>query len=207
MNDGSQLSLAWGFGVNTVSEDVGTVLVHEFFKTRLQSDGADTSSHGERPSTKELIEDYLRCLHDCVRSSFPQSLFEGEWDKTKICFVFSFPAIWTPDTIRVFKGLAASAGFATPDGNHFVEARLTESAAAAIHTVNAGINEFKVSRWHLVHRPHNSHGVTRLTLLQVGDSILMVDTGGGTTVSTVLPHPSMSSSKSSNEKLPGSQLG
>jgi hypothetical protein len=148
-NDTDQLPTAWGFGVNAVVQGAEPGSVQEYFKTRLQPDEKNIGLGSTDRCAKQLIKDHLRSLHDCIRSSFPGKIHEQAWGDAKILFVFIFPAIWTPETVKLFRSIAASAGFETPDGNHYVEARLSEPAAAAVHTVKSGMEGIKVSVWRL----------------------------------------------------------
>ncbi|KAI5457656.1 hypothetical protein BGZ63DRAFT_427692 [Mariannaea sp. PMI_226] len=143
----------WGFLCDADTDRVNDRRVEEWFKVEL---GKYDSGLEHQEFVKRLYIDYMERLYETLRDYFsPQVLNGKKWEYANIQFVFSVPATWSPDIVDVFKLLARGAGFGRYDG-FTIAVNLTEPQAVAAYTLcEEGIFEN-------------------------GDSVLIVDAGGGT---------------------------
>lgn len=145
----------WGFECEQTC-DVREPYVAQWFKLKLDSDDPV-----HRARSRQLYTDYLQCIHDHLRDHFRPSMIDGRksWDTAILHFYFSVPATWGLETVGAFRNLIENSAFRSR-GNTKVECSLTEPKAVAIHT----LSEDRFTR--------------------AGESILVVDAGGGTVVSS-----------------------
>ncbi len=144
---------AWGFLADTESERPGRKL-EEWFKTEL-----DKPAGAEKSRIKpadELYRDFLAMVYDRLGTFFtPQQLNGRAWDDARVEFVFSVPATWDTAVVDRFKAVARAAGFGARHA-HSVTASLTEPQAVAGFTV------------------------AEEAMFENGESVLVIDIGGGT---------------------------
>jgi hypothetical protein len=158
-NNGQVVS--WGFGCDDESIMPGQKQF-QWFKIYLDQDSLERArAHGlDTPGsvheTKQLVTEYLRKVYQHIAHSMKR---DGQgWSDKKIEFMFSTPTTWTNQAIvNEFAKAIREAGFGS-EPRHSAQLELTESEAAAVHTMK----EKQVS--------FNS-----------GDSMLVCDAGGGTT--------------------------
>lgn len=171
--------IAWGFEIVPESIDSNQYVVAEWFKTNLQNEGRRGVMTDEDglPPVKRLFEDYLNELYQCIKKFFTSEVFGEEWTDTTIEFLFSFPGTWRHDTVESFRDMISSAGFdAKP--RHTFQVCLPEAHASAIHAVKTIGSTFQVIASTHMLADVNYANVTP----QVGDTLLVVDSGSGTTV-------------------------
>ena len=126
------------------------------------------------------------------------------WDRASIRFYFSVPATWDTAIVDEFCVLARRAGFGSQPGFD-VKATLTEPHAVAAYTLSCeGFIEVSVSFHRKIFR--TSFGLMSLFafanvcffFLQSGQTVLIIDAGGGTVVSSLIPRFHIFPSPSSN---------
>lgn len=142
----------WGFLADTESERPGRRL-EEWFKTELDKPAAEK---GRIKPADELYRDFLSMVYDRLRAFFtPQQLNGRAWNDARVEFVFSVPATWDTAVVDRFKAIARAAGFGAQHA-HSVTASLTEPQAVAGFTV------------------------AEEAMFENGESVLVIDIGGGT---------------------------
>ncbi|KAI5781594.1 hypothetical protein EDC01DRAFT_632878 [Geopyxis carbonaria] len=113
----------------------------------------------------KAVSDFLKAIYGCVKINFEQ--FGFDWKSAEIEFIFSIPTIWeNPLIVGRFRKLIKGAGFGRGGSGHSVTIGLTEPSAVAIYTMTN-----KTSRY----------GDVLGSTLNIKDSILVCDAGGGTT--------------------------
>ncbi|CAM1501968.1 Fc.00g039520.m01.CDS01 [Cosmosporella sp. VM-42] len=158
--------LRWGFECDADNDRPNDLKVEEWFKLDLGKAGVD------QERVKKLYTDYMECLYMTLFDHFTsRELYRKSWDDAVIEFAFSVPATWSTDVVDVFKHLAFDAGFGQC-AEHKVTASLTEPQAVAAFTL-CEEKIFNVS-------PRKISIEMLLTLWQNGETILIVDAGGGT---------------------------
>lgn len=179
--------VSWGFLTRSEDEqDNPSVEFHEWFKIFFDENEYNKArrvrrnipylpaSHSE---VKRYYKDFLSKLYPEIRKHLQDSV--RGWATARIEFLFSVPTTWTRLGLSPeFKRLAVSAGFGQDSPNHKVEIYLTEAEAAAVHTFNTQNTLYDVGRG------CRFSSVRKLISLAKNDDVLLiVDAGGGTTVS------------------------
>ncbi|KAH6687208.1 hypothetical protein F5X68DRAFT_231686 [Plectosphaerella plurivora] len=152
-HNGTAKPTSWGFGCESDLRDEDGGRTIEWFKVDL---GDHTKTAAEQENAKRYFADYLACLYKELKQYFTRAVLNGkEWDDAVIEFYFSVPATWSNETATLFKTSASEAGFGSqPDFK--VTASLTEPHAVAAYTLcEEGI-------------------------IKDGESVLIIDAGGGT---------------------------
>ena len=125
--------------------------------------------------------DFLRGLHDHVVKYISTKLKLGDWKSTKVEYNFSIPTTWYgTDVIETFKGIVVDAGFKKTEC-HALRIDMTEAEAAAVYTGKSSQHQ------HLVHTSSSnmepsSRPTAKGSGLEKGHTLLICDSGGGTTV-------------------------
>ncbi|KAL4757094.1 Hsp70 family protein [Aspergillus foveolatus] len=149
----------WGFGCDT--ED-NTSEIKEFFKLHLAPQSASESeSMGTSITRKEArrwFQDYISCIYKHVVTHFHGSI--PGFEKMRVEFIFSVPTTWKD--VRLIEDIRRLIAEAIKTGapNHWTCIGLTEAEAAAVYSCRE--------------------------YYQTGDTILVCDSGGGTTDVNVL---------------------
>ncbi len=176
---------SWGFGATTDDEIEDRSGYKEWFKTLLDPNEYKRRKEEDRSSVprshdevRNYFRDFLRKLYSYIEK-FPeiQGLTGGmPWKDTNVEFSFTVPTTWTSVGItKDYETIIREAGFGKPGTNHSVSVGLTEAEAAAVHTFKMQSSSYNVSSLYNI--------VTWLIFLKDGDILLIVDAGGGTTVS------------------------
>lgn len=161
--------VAWGFECDSISSQ--EIKVEELFKLARDQDGQSPDR------VTKLNTDYMACLYRTFQNYFTLEDLGGKnWQHAAIKFLFSVPATWaTTNFADIFKAMALDAGFGEHP-NHQVSIALTEPQAVGAYSLSGeAVLQVKLSR--------SSAIVLPLTGLQNGQTMLIVDAGGGTLVS------------------------
>lgn len=175
--------IAWGFSSqNKLTSTKDTVSAHWFKQDFAPESELETSDDNSPDSTlppvDTLYEHFLSQLYEHIKDFLNTELSRSSsknWESASINFLFSVPATWNPERRGHFRDIAVKAGFGSHP-NHSVAASLTEPQAAIIFTINEDELQLKVSQSAISFRWHRSDQI------QNGNNVLIVDSGGGTTV-------------------------
>ncbi|KAF2433505.1 hypothetical protein EJ08DRAFT_583792 [Tothia fuscella] len=132
----------------------------EWFKTRL---GPLSNSAGEQ-EVERWYRDYLQKLYEHIERTLSRDLFGKSWQNAVLNYIFSVPTSWDGAVVENFRRLAISAGFEHPSRPaHSIIIGMTEPEAVAVHT-----------------------SIEAAGRLEIGQTILICDAGGGTTDLSIL---------------------
>jgi hypothetical protein len=164
---------SWGFKCSEPSEQNSNLKeTKQFFKLFLDDDYLRRLK--ERSSNVDIshedvcmwYKDFLTKLYQHIKSYFMAK--KPDLWRSKVRFVFSVPTTWTEArVVDRFKAIIRDAGFGT-ESNHSAAVSMTESQAAAVATIT-----------------EKDH------LLKRGQTVMVVDAGGGTTDLAMLQVQSM----------------
>lgn len=143
-----------------------------------------------RTDTVILYHKFLTKVYVAIKSVGSELLDDGKgWDKSCIEFIFSVPATWNrlTDTLDItterFREVVKEAGFGDRNPHHRVVIGLTEPEAAAAFCLSSKDDSHHIQ---VIISPlsgkFGSRKLTRLDHWQNGNKVLVVDAGGGTTV-------------------------
>jgi hypothetical protein len=143
--------------------------------------------------------DFLTALRKHIIKHISEELEEpglGDWKSNTVEYIFSVPTSWNePKVVETFKEIVAKAGFgeekdssmktmagAREEKGHSVKIGLTEAEAAAVYTARSSKHRRPISS--------SGRGVGSVpeppikgSRVQEGHTLLICDSGGGTTVS------------------------
>jgi len=148
----------------------------KWFKLLLDREVLDnmgTEALGSHADVKRWITDFLRHVYIDFMNHVKTHTFltPKEWSSANVEFVFSIPTTWeSADIIKDFREIIKDAGFGCEGQNkknHSVSLSLTEASAAAVCTFKDCAEP-----------------------LQRGQSFIVCDAGGGTTVRSTAIFPS-----------------
>lgn len=124
------------------------------------------------------FKDFLTALHQHVIEYLNNKLQErglGDMNSNRVKYIFSFPTIWkNTNIVKIFKDLVTKAGFGNSE-HHSVTIRMTEAEAAAVYAARPVHNRAGSME-------SASEYSVEVSPLQQGDTLLICDSGGGTTV-------------------------
>lgn len=143
---------------------------------------------GTHDDIRRYFRDFLRKLYGHIEQMVTDKFDLSDWSETAVHFVFSVPTLWDNRPVAEdFKKIAEEAGFGKEGERHEVELSLNEAEAAAIYTALSSQrqqiqymnddddwsdDDVNPAVLNLSERPR----------LQQNDVVLVVDSGGGTTV-------------------------
>ncbi|KAI9781155.1 MAG: hypothetical protein M1839_006263 [Geoglossum umbratile] len=129
--------------------------------------------------------DFLTALYRHIVEFISKYLGLGDWNLTVVEYIFSVPTTWKdPAVVEAFRAIVGDAGFGEPKG-HSVAIELTEAEAAAVYTARSSKHQRPVSA---SGRDLESAGGSSIREpgVQEGHTLLVCDSGGGTTDISVL---------------------
>jgi hypothetical protein len=144
---------------------------------------------GTHEDIRRCFRDFLQKIYCHVRHTVTKEFQLVDWSETTIHFVFSVPVLWDGCSVaKDYETIVREAGFG--GGNHFVEFELNEAEASAIYTAWSSKHLYlKLLHGKIDPNEIISPAVASLNEvhnLKQGDVILVVDSGGGTTVCIVM---------------------
>ena len=185
---GSKRYVSWGFGCPEAGSTRHGIAVMDCFKLYLDPVFLrDTFKNipKEEPWKDEDVQmwftDFLSALHQHIIEHVGSALGypgAGNWKSNTVEYIFSVPTTWSDSVIGTFRKVVEEAGFG--EGKEYsVTIELTEAEAAAVYTAeNSG-------HQHPVRLPC---GISKLPTQEPsiceGHTLLICDSGGGTTVRT-----------------------
>ena len=151
-------------------------LVEEYFQKTLGSLGDHAPGNFE--DVQMWFEDFLTALYQEIKKYISEKLKLDDWRAVKVEYLFSVPTTWDnhPEALEMFKAIAAKAGFGESE-EHSIQIPLSEAEAAAVYTAASQRDR------HLMGVPARSASLAdNLSRLRQGNTVLVCDAGGGTTV-------------------------
>ena len=148
-------------------------LVEDLFQKALRCLGDHPPGNFE--DVKMWFGDFLTALYKEIKKYISKKLELDDWRAAKVEYLFSVPTTWYnhPEVLEMFKAIAAKAGFGESE-EHSVQISLSEAEAAVVYTAASQRNR------HLVGR--SASLADDLSRLRQGNTVLVCDAGGGTTV-------------------------
>jgi hypothetical protein len=144
-------------------------------------------SPGTHEDVRKWFKDFLQQVYDHIVTTVSRQFGLAFWSSAIVHFVFSVPTLWEGGPVAEdFQKIARDAGFGGGGQEHSVEFDLNEAEAAAIYTARSSKHQFLAHLHNELDQDENvGPAVDALTegpSLKQGDVILVVDSGGGTTV-------------------------
>ena len=127
------------------------------------------------------LTDFLRALHNHMIEHISTKLRLSDWKSNRVEYNFSIPTTWQESkVVDTFRGIVVDAGFKKTE-RHEVRIELTEAEAAAVYTGKSSKHQHPVCSLgsNVESGPGPSIGGSGL---QTGHTLLICDSGGGTTV-------------------------
>ncbi|EMT66287.1 hypothetical protein FOC4_g10006686 [Fusarium odoratissimum] len=149
-----------GWGTEVPDDSVEHLKLYEWFKVDLGE------VDGDNGQVKSLYRDFLTSLYgELSTKRFTSALLGGKnFEEAEVLFLFSVPATWDPAAVRDFTQLVRDSGF-EKEGLRSVRVTMTEPQAVAAYEICVRNPDYQ---------------------LKNGESVLIVDAGGGTTVTLPL---------------------
>ncbi|KAF5608127.1 uncharacterized protein FSUBG_4951 [Fusarium subglutinans] len=145
-----------GWGMDVPDDSVEHLELREWFKVDLGAVDAD------RFEVKRIYRDFLTSLfYELSTHRFTPAILGGKsFEEASVLFLFSVPALWGPAVVEDFMQLVRESGF-EEKGLRSARVTMTEPQAVAAYEICVPNSEYK---------------------LKNGENVLIVDAGGGTTV-------------------------
>jgi hypothetical protein len=190
---------SWGFGCPPPGDLKPGMVVLDRFKLHLDKEFLEDTfksqpwlAPGTHENVRKWFKDFLRQIYVHIVTTVSRQFSLTDWNSTTIHFVFSVPTLWDGKPVaKDFEKIARDAGFGEGGRDHFVEFNLNEAEAAAIYTARSSKHQYLAHLRDEIHQDENvTPAVGALTegpSLQQGDFVLVVDSGGGTTVRSQQP--------------------
>jgi hypothetical protein len=184
---------SWGFLCQTDDDYHPSKQTHQWFKLLLNPQFLEhlvTQPDAPRITHRDVKRwylDFLQKLYQHIEKTMVNKVQRAVW-MGDVEFIFSVPTTWTKQgMIEDYRAIINQAGFGSGGQGHEVILGLTEAEAAAVYTAKGSVNSFSVSYYDppkgIIWPSARSN---RLFLIrayfQKGDTILICDAGGGTTV-------------------------
>jgi hypothetical protein len=185
---GNIASTSWGFGCPSPGKIARGMAVKDWFKLYLDPavlDGVFRNGREYAPGTIEDVRMWFRhFLQELYRYiwDYLDEEFGDTWSTSNVEYIFSVPTTWNdPAVVEDFKRIVKEAGFGKST-THSVTIGLTEAEAAAVYTAKNVANQMAVSHSNenLMFMPQSA---TKGDAIREGHTLLVCDSGGGTTVS------------------------
>ncbi|KAL5610006.1 hypothetical protein FOVSG1_004687 [Fusarium oxysporum f. sp. vasinfectum] len=144
-----------GWGTEVPDDSVEHLKLYEWFKVDLGE------VDGDNGQVKSLYRDFLTSLYgELSTKRFTSALLGGKnFEEAEVLFLFSIPATWDPAAVRDFTQLVRGSGF-EKEGLRSVRVTMTEPQAVAAYEICVRNPDYQLKK---------------------GESVLIVDAGGGTT--------------------------
>ncbi|KAM0078625.1 hypothetical protein ACKRZS_009350 [Fusarium odoratissimum] len=144
-----------GWGTEAPDDSVEHLKLYEWFKVDLGE------VDGDNGQVKSLYRDFLTSLYgELSTKRFTSALLGGKnFEEAEVLFLFSVPATWDPAAVHDFTQLVRDSGF-EKEGLRSVRVTMTEPQAVAAYEICVRNPDYQ---------------------LKNGESVLIVDAGGGTT--------------------------
>lgn len=178
---------AWGFECLPPGKVQSEMGVKDLFKLYLDENYLKETfkSHqnlavGTHQDVLNWYTDFLYAVYTYAGARIREILGLPDWKDHTVDFHFSYPTTWGDEVVAEFRKVVEAAGFGSGGKYHNVEVKLTEAEAAAIYTADSVRQEDPNTA--LSDTVLSSDQTREDLKLQVGDVILVCDSGGGTTV-------------------------
>ncbi len=178
---------AWGFECPPPWQVQSQMGVKDLFKLFLDENclretfkNNQDIAVGTYEDVRNWFTDFLNAIYKHIGAYIRENLGLHDWKHHTVDFLFSYPTTWSDEVVSEFGKVVEAAGFGSEGKYHNVEVKLTEAGAAAIYTADSIRQEHPGTA--LSDTMSNSNQTVEDLKLQIGDVILVCDSGGGTTV-------------------------
>ncbi|KAH0542983.1 hypothetical protein FGG08_002671 [Glutinoglossum americanum] len=184
--------VSWGFGCPSPDNLGRGMEVKDCFKLYLDPNVLNNTfrEHHEyavgRPEDVRMwFTDFLTVLYNHTAEFIRKYLGLGDWDSSSVEYIFSVPTTWKDlAVVENFRTIVSDAGFGKSK-RHSVAIELTEAEAAAVYTARSPKHQRPVSV--SSGDPESAGGpFAEEPRVQEGHTLLVCDSGGGTTDISVL---------------------
>ena len=150
-------------------------LVEDFFQKALRCLGDHPPGNFE--DVQMWFGDFLTALYKEIKKYISKKLELDDWRAAKVEYLFSVPTTWYnhPEVLKMFKAIAAKAGFGESE-EHSVQISLSEAEAAVVYTAASQRNR------HPAGVPASVSPADDLSRLRQGNTVLVCDAGSDTIV-------------------------
>jgi hypothetical protein len=198
---GSKRCVKWGFECPPPEDMERGMSVLDCFKLFLDPEyfrDAFEQSPQDAIWTKEDVRmwfiDFLRELRKHVVDLISKELGraeKGEWEATRVEYNFTYPTTWKDtEALEEFREIVAEAGYgdrhdsSAEEKRHTVRIDLTEAEAAAVYTAGSSKHQHEIGLSGV-----NTGSVGKRSRIQKDNTLLICDSGGGTTVGSFVCLP------------------
>lgn len=184
---GNMANTSWGFGCPPPDRIARSMAVKDLFKLYLDPavlEGVFRSGREYAPGTIDDVrmwfKHFLRELYEYIWE-YLGNWFEDDWQTSTVEYIFSVPTTWNdPAVVEDFKGIVRAAGFGE-NKRHSVIIGLTEAEAAAVYTAK-NVASQRAASGPGVDLMLTTKSATGGAGIREGHTLLVCDSGGGTTV-------------------------
>lgn len=177
---------AWGFECPDPWQVQSQMGVKDLFKLFLDEnclketfENNQDIAVGTYEDVRNWYTDFLNAIYKYISAFIQENLGLPDWKYHTVDFLFSYPTTWGDEVVAEFRKVVEAAGFGSEGQDHNVEVKLTEAEAAAIYTADSIRQEHPNTA--LSNTISSSNQTCEDLKLQVGNVILVCDSGGGTT--------------------------
>jgi hypothetical protein len=184
---GNIKNTSWGFGCPPPNKIPRSMAVKDLFKLYLDPavlksvfHGAPEYAPGTIADVHMWFRDFLQELYGYI-SKYLDNWFADDWRHSTVEYIFSVPTTWNDlAVVEDFKEIVREAGFGESE-NHSVIIGLTEAEAAAAYTAKNVASQKQANNpdTDLMFTPKSA---ARGAGIREGHTLLVCDSGGGTTV-------------------------